>query len=356
LNQGSLPVSPLRLRRTAETLLIAALGGLALEWGGLPAGLVSGSVLAVAAASLAGRPMMVPPGLTTVVLVVVGIALGSIVTPDTLAGLRAYPASIAVLALATFSMLAGTTLYLRGVHGWSGLSALLGASPGALSQVMALSAESDVDVPAITVVQGLRVMILAAGLPVGLAALGLAAPFGGPAAPRPGGPAVEVAILAVVSVAAAAALHRIRFPGGWLFGAMIGSAALHGTGLVGATLPWWVTGPAMVALGAVTGSRFAGTPPRLLARHLAAGLGSFAVSAAIAAAFMAVAIALLGLPPAGVAIGFAPGALDTMMLLALALRLDPVFVGAHHLGRFLLVSLAIPALAAVIVRRDRRGQ
>ena len=31
----------------------------------------------------------------------------------------------------------------------------------------------------------------------------------------------------------AAALHRIRFPGGWLFGAMIGSAALHGTGLVG---------------------------------------------------------------------------------------------------------------------------
>jgi uncharacterized membrane protein AbrB (regulator of aidB expression) len=57
-----------------------------------------------------------------------------------------------------------------------------------------------------------------------------------------------------------------------------------------------------------------------------------------------------------VAIGFAPGALDTMMLLALALRLDPVFVGAHHLGRFLLVSLAIPALAAVIVRRDRRGR
>jgi uncharacterized membrane protein AbrB (regulator of aidB expression) len=31
-----------------------------------------------------------------------------------------------------------------------------------------------------------------------------------------------------------------------------------------------------------------------------------------------------------------------MMILALALHLDPVFIGAHHLARILVVSIALP--------------
>jgi uncharacterized membrane protein AbrB (regulator of aidB expression) len=44
-------------------------------------------------------------------------------------------------------------------------------------------------------------------------------------------------------------------------------------------------------------------------------------------------------------IAYAPGAVDAMMLLALALNLDPVYVGAHHLVRIFFVSLAMPLLA-----------
>jgi uncharacterized membrane protein AbrB (regulator of aidB expression) len=54
---------------------------------------------------------------------------------------------------------------------------------------------------------------------------------------------------------------------------------------------------------------------------------------------------LLSVRIADVVVAFAPGAQDTMMVLALALHLDPVFVGAHHLARFLLVSLLVPLLA-----------
>ena len=39
------------------------------------------------------------------------------------------------------------------------------------------------------------------------------------------------------------------------------------------------------------------------------------------------------------------------MLLALALRLDPVFVGSHHLARFVVVSVAVAALAGLLIRR-----
>jgi uncharacterized membrane protein AbrB (regulator of aidB expression) len=54
---------------------------------------------------------------------------------------------------------------------------------------------------------------------------------------------------------------------------------------------------------------------------------------------------LLNVRIADVVVAFSPGAQDTMMVLALALHLDPIFVGAHHVARFLLVSLSLPILA-----------
>jgi uncharacterized membrane protein AbrB (regulator of aidB expression) len=44
----------------AETLLIAAVGGATFLLVGFPAGLVTGSMLAVAMAALMGRPMKIP--------------------------------------------------------------------------------------------------------------------------------------------------------------------------------------------------------------------------------------------------------------------------------------------------------
>jgi uncharacterized membrane protein AbrB (regulator of aidB expression) len=55
-----------------------------------------------------------------------------------------------------------------------------------------------------------------------------------------------------------------------------------------------------------------------------------------------------------VIVAFAPGAQDTMMVLALALHLDPVYVGAHHLVRFLAVSFSVAVLTRHLVRRAPR--
>src|SRR5918997_4806845 len=99
--------------RTAETLAVGAVGGVAFEMAGFPAGLVAGSIVTTAAASLMGRPLMVPAGFTRVLLVTVGIALGSVVSPATLRGFAIYPVSIAVLSVAILCMTAATFSYLR---------------------------------------------------------------------------------------------------------------------------------------------------------------------------------------------------------------------------------------------------
>ena len=330
----------------AETLVIAAAGGVAFAKLGIPAGLVSGSVLAVAIAALAGRPMRVPAPLTRVAFVLIGILLGAIVTPETLRGMATWPLSIAVLGVATLAMIAATTSYLRFVHGWDWVSAYLGASPGAMAQVVALSAEFKADLRGIAIVQVMRVLLVMIGLPGGLALFGLAAGavIGAPE-PAGGSSLIELAILVVVSTTLALGLRRLKFPGGLLFGAMAGSAVLHGTGWVHAVLPWWLGGAAVIVMGAVAGSRFANTSLRTVIDYLGAALGSFAVAVSVAAIFALIVMTLLPFRPADVVIAFAPGAQDQMMLLALALTLDPVYVGAHHLSRWLVVTFSLAIFA-----------
>src|SRR5215813_14454188 len=202
----------------AETLLIAATGGLGFNAIGFPGGLVAGSMLAVAAAALAGRPMRVPPILARPCFVVVGILLGAVVTPATLMGIVTWPLSIAVLVVSAICMFAATTCYLHWVHDWDLLSALLGASPGSMAQVMALSAELEADLRGIAIVQVVRVLLIVLGLPTGLALFGLTVEpvtvtRGGSAAASLG----ELAILITVSTLAALVMLRIRFPGGLMF-------------------------------------------------------------------------------------------------------------------------------------------
>jgi uncharacterized protein len=334
------------LLETAETLAFALAGGLTFIFLGLPAGLVSGSVLAVASAAVLGRPMRLPVPLARVCYVIVGTLLGTVVTPETLRGVATWPASIVLLMLASLGMIAATMTYLRVVHRWDPLSALMGASPGSMAQVIALSSELGGDLRAVAIVQTVRVLLLVVGLPNALALFGLVVP----AVPVPRGPAGfsvlgEMILLLAVAVAFAVVFMRLRFPGGLLFGALAGSAILHGSGLVHAALPWWIGSAAVVTLGALVGSRFANTSARMLLAHLGAAFGSFAVSMAVASVFILIVTRLLSIPIANVVIAFAPGAQDTMMVLALALHLDPVYVGAHHLARFLVVTLAIAVAA-----------
>jgi hypothetical protein len=72
----------------------------------------------------------------------------------------------------------------------------------------------------------------------------------------------------------------------------------------------------------------------------------------VATFFIAIVVHLSGFPIANVVIAFAPGAQDTMMVLALALHLDPVYVGAHHLARFLVVTVVVAVAARRVARQD----
>jgi membrane AbrB-like protein len=336
--------------RVLETLATGTAGGMLFLWASLPGGLISGAMIAVGGAALAGRQLALPPVLTQTVLVLLGISLGSLVSRQLIQHISAYPLTIGVLALATFCMTFGCSFYLQRMHRWDPTSALLAGSPGALSQITMLAAEKGADVAAIAVVQTMRVIILTAALPLLLALTGVASS-------TPVNPTnllvaapLELAVLAAAAVAAALLLRLAKFPASWMFGAMIASAVLHGTGLIEGGLPPWMRNIALVGIGAVIGTRFARISKKTLVSHINAGLGSFAVAIVISAIFVTAVVLATHVRFADVVVAFAPGAMDAMLALALTLHIDPIFVGAHHLSRFVFVSITTPGIVHLFGR------
>ena len=332
-----------------ETLAIATAGGALFLVAHLPGGLISGAMIAVGIAAIAGRPLHVPPILTQAVLVLLGISLGSLVSQQLLHNISAYPLTIALLALATFCSTFGSSIYLQRMHGWDQTSALLAGSPGALSQITMLAAEKGADVPGIAVVQTMRVIILTAALPVLLALAGVASSSPPTAAVAIATP-LELAELIAASVAVALLLRLIKFPASWMFGAMIGSSVLHGAGVIEGGLPPSVRNVALIGIGALIGARFARMKVKTLLGHVNAALGSFAVAVVISAVFVAVIALTTHVRFADIVVAFAPGAMDAMLALALTLHIDPIFVGAHHLSRFVFVTIATPGIVHLFGR------
>ncbi len=142
----------------------------------LPAAWLAGALVAVSVLALSGIPVYVPDLLRRIVFVVLGISLGAAVTPETVAGIRTWPITLALLALSLPVTMGAVMLYLRYVSGWNYRETLYASAPGALSAVLAMATDAKVDVRMVAFVQTVRVFFLIAALPGMLLAAGLSPP------------------------------------------------------------------------------------------------------------------------------------------------------------------------------------
>ncbi|MGU3496491.1 AbrB family transcriptional regulator [Xanthobacteraceae bacterium A53D] len=329
------------------TFLVGALGGGLFFALGLPAAWMSGALVATTLWALAGRRMEVPEPLRAVTFVVLGASMGGVLTPEALKQATAWPVSMGFLALSVALVVAGCTLYFRKVARWDMATSLYASAPGALSAVLAIAETSSADMRKVVFAQGMRLFLLVAALPNLLHASGLEP--GTPPVPPADGPWLGVILLLLASAAAGLVFERLRVPGGLLLGAMTGSAVLHLAGLSTAHIPAVLMIPAFVVLGTTVGIRFRGTQLAVLKQNLFAALGGFAVAMAISLAFAVLAAVVTGEDVGKMITAFAPGALETMTALGFALGYDPAFMSAHHLFRFVGLSVALPLSAYLLL-------
>ena len=74
---------------------------------------------------------------------------------------------------------------------------------------------------------------------------------------------------------------------------------------------------------------------------------SFLATILVSILFSELVVWLAHFPQAEALVAFAPGGVEAMSILALALQLDSVFVAAHHIVRFVSIGLALPVLIRI---------
>jgi uncharacterized protein len=226
------------------------------------------------------------------------------------------------------------------VHGWDKMSAVLASTPGSFTQMIIIAIETKSDEMGVAIVQAFRVILVTLFTPLVLVSVGFTPdPVG---LIRPVATLGEIVFMLAAGIPVGLFLHWRRFPAPWLFGPMLASGLLHGFDVVHGGLPTLPLNIAMIGIGSVVGTRFVGIGIAALLRYLGAALGSMVVAFAVTAVFGLSIYYFLTLKPAELFVAFAPGAIDAMMALSLALHLDPLFVGAHHMLRFLEIVFFIP--------------
>ncbi len=328
----------------AATLLTFALGGgggAAFAAFGLPAAWLSGAAVTVSAAALAGVPLHVPRIVRECAWIILGVTMGSAVTPETLSLIGRWPVSLVVLGLSLSAVMAGISFYLQRVHGFDKATARLAAVPGNSAMVLALAQDSECDVSRVVFLQTARLACLVMLLPTIFRLLGLVPDAVIADVPKPVDLQQVLVVLGTGSLGAILFLLA-RVPGGSIFGAMLGSLIPFASGMVTTALPDWLLIIGFATIGTVFGVNLAGIDRRLFTSCLWASLGSLVVGAALTTACAIPASLILGLPVGQLWLAYAPGGVDIMSVMAFVMGLDPAFVGAHHVARTLCLSLATP--------------
>jgi uncharacterized protein len=329
-----------RVQRVLVTLAFGAVGGTIFGTLGLPAGWLTGSMVAVAIAAIAGAEVEIPGGLRNVAFVVTGSFLGSSVSPELVGELPRWPISLGVLIVNLMVLQWAAQYFLSRVCRWDRQTAFFAAIPGLTTYVIALALPTRADTSRIAISQTVRLFLLVALLPKAVSLVSAVQP----------GPAAPVATLSGLAITLAGGtlggvvFSFIGIPAAPMLGALIVSGILHGTGLVSGSLNQPLLIAAYIVLGGLIGSRFAGTTLRMLSRTAAASLGAFVVSMSVAILGAVIAARLTAQPISQMVLAFAPGGIDVMTIMAFALHFDAAFVAAHQLARFLMITTYAPLL------------
>ena len=337
------------------TVAVAALGGFLFHLLGVPAAWLSGSVVAVVLLSFAGYGRPMPRPLVDAAMLISGATMGAAVSPEALAAIARYPQSLGALVIAVVAITLGSTLWLTRVSGWSRDDAFLASVPGALSTVMAVAVDRNAAVAAIAMVQSFRLLVLLTVLPSAIVLGGAGA---GRAVAGEGALVASPASFALTlggGLALGLLLERLHVAAPILLGAAMVSTGLHVTGAAPGDVPPLLATAGLVLIGVFVAGRFGSLDRAAFLRTIPAAAGSFAVGMTIAGLFAALAALMAGVGLADALVAFAPGGLEGMMVLGLVLGLDPLYVGVHHLVRFLGIGLALPLVATWLGRSERRG-
>ncbi|HSI57757.1 MAG TPA: AbrB family transcriptional regulator [Ideonella sp.] len=313
--------------------LFAALGTV-LPW-------MLGAMLFMATASIAGWPVLRPPGGLPLGQLVVGMALGLYFTAPVLHELLHHAGAIAAGALFALALGCGSAALLARLSGCDYLTAFFASLPGGAGEMSVMADRMGGRADWVAAAHALRIMIVVLSVPPLITWSGAHGAENWLPATRavhyPG-----LALLALAACSGALLLRAFNTPNGWIIGPLLVTIALTGSGLEWSALPRWMVNGGQVLIGCALGSRFSAGFFRTAPRFLLCVAFTVVLSICVAAAFGAGLAWVTGLNTPTTLLATAPGGVAEMSLTASALHLGVPLVTSFHVTRmvFLVLSAA----------------
>lgn len=320
----------------------------------LPLPWMLGPLIGVTIAALAGAPLHPPLPLRPIMIPVIGVMLGSSITPDVLSALGNW--TMTVVLLIPFLISAATVSYLiyRRIGGYDPTTAFFSAMPGGLNDMLVMGAEAGGVERKIALAHALRIfcvivfVVLFFGLVLGVTSGG---GRGTDWVPLLAMSPFDLGILAACAALGVPLGTWARLPAAPVFGPMILSGIVHVTEIVTVAPPTIIVIMAQVVIGTIVGCRFVGALLRDVGRDMWLGLLSSLAMLGVAVVFALVVSRITGVPLSQSFLAYSPGGLAEMSLLALAMGQDVAYVSVMHVVRLMLVIGAASPLFRVVIGR-----
>jgi membrane AbrB-like protein len=333
-----------------RALAVGVIGGGLAFMIGVPAPWLAGSLVATIIAVYSNQNLELPDWLRTLAFILLGIQTGTAVNADTLYRATQWPLSIVCMSVTVGLIVWACMSYYERLRKWDRATAFFASLPGALSMVILLASSSKADMRRVTISQSVRLFFLIAALPVVIVFI---SPASDVATATPVAASVfEIILLVLASAVTGLLFERFRVPAGLILGSVLASAALGLGSVIHGGAPDSILIPANVILGVMIGLRFTGISLPELRTVLGDGFAGFAIAMIIAVVGALFTSFAAGLPFALTLLAFAPGGLEAMTIMAFALNLDPAYVAAHQIARYIGLVLLMPVITSFVLHRN----
>jgi membrane AbrB-like protein len=347
-----------RWRQVLDGAAVVAAGlavALALELLELPSpalfgGLVAGLVRALAFTA----PVAVPRPASTAALALVGVTVGSLVDPATLAQVAGAWLPVLLVSFGTLGLSIAAGLLLRL---WPGISPVTGAFAmiaGGAASITGMARELGADERMVAVLQYLRVLLIVSLMPLTAALVFGASSDGGPAAGS-GGAGWPAGLLFTVGCAVVGVVlgRLLRLPAGTTLGPMLVAAVVDLSGLGhGAGVPAPLVTAAFLVIGLQVGVSFTRASLRTIGRALPFAL-AITVALILACAGLGLVLTrVTGASALDAYLATTPGGMAAVLATAGDSGADSTFVLSVQVARLFVMMLSAPLLARWL-RRQR---
>jgi membrane AbrB-like protein len=337
------------------TIAGAAAGAVLFQALNVPLAYILGGLVGSAIVTNAAAPMKGGRYLRRGGQLLVGAAVGGLLSPDVVGELgRLLPLMLAVALAANLTALV-LAVPLAWIAGVSRLTGLLSCLPAGMAEMATLARALGAHEQTVTIVHTLRVVLIVTLIPIWL---GVSGGMQAPPTP-PVGLAEGAELLAVVLLggAIAAAASRFGVLNPWVIVPMLLCLAAVAAGIELPLLPTGLQVAAQIAIGASLGLRFRLEHFRSLPRAALAGIFSGLVLIGVSGILFAWAVeALGGLGYETATMAVMPGGLGEMIAAASALGVLPATVAGFQITRSILTNIFAPPLIRVAVARLNRNK